>query len=69
MEIELIIREKKEMYSSLMEFIDSSENEDIELLFKEFKKRDYLKNKEESLSTLHLISKIADNPRNRTSNK
>ena len=69
MEIELIIPEKKEMYSSLMEFIDSSGNEDIELLFKEFKKRDYLKNKEESLSTLHLISKIADNPRNRTSNK
>ncbi|KAK8843162.1 hypothetical protein M9Y10_025359 [Tritrichomonas musculus] len=61
MEIELNIRQKKEFYSSLMEFIDTNENVELEPLIKDYEKQKNCKNKEEIISTLQLISKIADN--------
>ncbi|KAK8843672.1 hypothetical protein M9Y10_024735 [Tritrichomonas musculus] len=61
MEIESVIREKKEIYSSLMEFIEATENADFELLIKDFESHVNFKNKEEIKSILQLISKISDN--------
>ena len=61
MEIELLIRKKKEIYTSLMEFIDDTENTDIEPLIKNIEEKEILKNKKEISSTLQLLSKIADN--------
>lgn len=61
MEIELLIQKKKELYSSLMEFIDATENNDINLLITFFDEQDILQDKDELISTFHLLSKIADN--------
>ncbi|KAK8870811.1 hypothetical protein M9Y10_008703 [Tritrichomonas musculus] len=63
MEIESIIREKKEIYSSLMEFIDETEDADFNSLIKDFENQEIFKNKEEIKLMLQLISKISDNHR------
>ena len=61
MEIDLIIQKKKEIHSSLMEFIDTTENIDIEKLIDDFEQQNYFDNKEEIVSILQMVSKIADN--------
>ena len=61
MEIELFIQKKKKLYSSLMEFFDNSENIETKTLIKDFEKQENIKNKEEIISVLHLLSQIADN--------
>ena len=61
MEIELFIRKRKEIYSSLMEFIGTADDNVIEFLKNDLKKLEILKNKEEMVFILQLISKISDN--------
>ena len=60
MEIELFVR-KKEIYSFLIEFIDTTEYADIESLIRNLEQLEILNDKEEILLTLQLLSKIADN--------
>ena len=61
MEIELFIRNKLETYSSIIDFIDSSENTDIKSFIKNFNNQDIFKNQKETISLLHSLSKIAEN--------
>ena len=61
MEIEILITKMKKIYSSIMEFLDSTENPDLNLLNKIFEEQEILKNKSEIISTLQLLSKISDN--------
>ena len=61
MEIELNIQQKKEFYSSLIEFLNTTETNEIKQLIDIIEKLDFFKNKEEMISTLYLLSKIADN--------
>lgn len=60
MEIELVIQRKKEIYSSLIDFIDNAENADIDCIIEIFEKDSIIKDKE-IIITLHLLSKISDN--------
>ena len=57
MEIELLIQKKKEIYCSLIDFI---ENTDFESLIEIFEKHSIIKDKEEIIHTLQLLSKISD---------
>ena len=52
MEIELLIRKKKEIYSSLMDFIDITDNNDIKSLIDTSEKYDLINDKEETILTL-----------------
>ena len=61
MEIELCIQQKKEFYSSLMNFIESPDDFETDFLTKCFEKHEILQNKEEELLTLKLLSKIFSN--------
>lgn len=61
MEIELCIQQKKEFYSSLMNFIGSPDDFETDFLTKCFEKYEILQNKEEELLTLKLLSKIFSN--------
>ena len=61
MEVENIIHKRKEIFSSLIDFIDNTQNSEIESLINVFEKHEILKDSEEIKSTLQLVSKIADN--------
>lgn len=63
MEIENIIEKRKELYSALICFIESSENNEneFESFIDNFEKQCIVQNKEETLSFFQLLSKLADN--------
>ena len=49
MEIELNIQQKKEFYSSLIEFLNTTETNEIKQLIDIIEKLDFFKNKEEMI--------------------
>ena len=59
MEIESAIRKRKEIYSSLLNYLET--NDEIKSLIQIFENLEILKDKEETISTLQLLSKISDN--------
>ena len=63
MEIEALIRKMKNIYIGLLNFIESTEDFDVEYeaLIEIFTKEEFLKSKDETLLLFRLISKIADN--------
>ena len=63
MEFEDYITRKKEVYSSILDFIDSSDDSDseFEFLIDVFNSQNIFDNKFEVLDLLQLISKIAHN--------
>ena len=63
MEIETYIQQKKELYSPLIDFIESSDDSDIEYtsLINEIEKQSIVNNNSEVRELLQLISKITDN--------
>lgn len=60
MEIENIIQRKKEFYSSLIDYIETTENDKFDILIDIIEKLDILCNKDEIISVLNLLSKISD---------
>ncbi|KAK8839440.1 hypothetical protein M9Y10_031793 [Tritrichomonas musculus] len=63
MEIEVYIKQKQEIYSSLLEYIQSTDDSGGELneIYNSFQKAGVFSKKEQLLETLQLISKIEDN--------